>query len=81
MQVIKEKLEMYKKEVECIRIIKILILLDLENLIFDIVNMYFSYAYHILYSIFYKCNNLYTYIHIYIYTYIHIDIFMYSYIY
>lgn len=38
MLIIKEKLEMYKKEVEYIRIIKILILLDLGNLIFDIVN-------------------------------------------
>jgi hypothetical protein len=46
MLIIKEKLEMYKKEVEYIRIIKILILLDLGNLIFDILNMYFSYVYN-----------------------------------
>jgi hypothetical protein len=46
MLIIKEKLEMYKKEVEYIKIIKILILLDLGNLIFDIVNMYFSYVYN-----------------------------------
>lgn len=46
MLIIKEKLEMYKKEVEYIKIIKILILLDLENLIFDILNMYFSYVYN-----------------------------------
>lgn len=48
MLIIKEKLEMYKKEVEYIKIIKILILLDLGNLIFDILNMYFSYVYNII---------------------------------